>query len=216
MKGLLGLASDFLDRLANPAYGLETNESYSLRFAEVAERDPEFMPNILELALEAEDVELLTPSGWFWYLDLKSSAGQRMSDSLLNALYDRGRDTFVRFRVLESVVTLSSVNEPFAGLSDELYPLEAYPDSWLAGRLRSAVAEGTEERYRTAEELLLMLIQLGTPASIQAARSLLAHQWAWRDRLREQARGLLSRLVVETDEDAPSRDAWFDRLGLQQ
>ncbi len=35
MSGLLSLARDYIERMANPVYGFAVNEEYSLRFAEL-------------------------------------------------------------------------------------------------------------------------------------------------------------------------------------
>jgi len=215
MKGMLGLAGDFLDRLANPVHGQDTNEIYAMRLAELVERDREMIGELARLRLEGEDVDLLTPEAWFWYVGWTRSAGAPRPDALLDALYGRARDMLLRFRVLEWVVTDFELNQNFETSPERPYTLDSFPDAWLGGRLRATLGAGQpEERYRASEELVLMLIQLGTPSSVEAARTLLGHREEPGPRLREAVTRLLGALPTQTGEDRELRDAWLRRLGL--
>jgi hypothetical protein len=64
MNSSLALASDFIERAASPAFGLEVNEEYELRWA-VMRQTADFVLDLRLNELEPEDIELLSPDAWF-------------------------------------------------------------------------------------------------------------------------------------------------------
>ena len=77
MSGLLSLARDYLERMANPVYGFAVNEEYSLRFAQLLETDG-FESSLRREVQELRDTEELTSNGWLWLM-----GGQRQERSKL-------------------------------------------------------------------------------------------------------------------------------------
>jgi hypothetical protein len=220
MKGLLGTSADFIDRLANPGHGVDVNEAYGLRLAELFTRDPEFLDRLDEDELYATDVDLVSTSSWLWLLALRRAGDRRLSDDLLHALWDSTPEPVVRLQVLETVTNYGPTVEGFAARGSERWAsIHDVPDRWLAARVLRAVEPGREEDTRAevsevplapARELVIMLLQVGNPVSLDTARVLLAHEWDGRARLIEMTRSLLGGL------DPGTRDDWFGRLGLAE
>lgn len=67
MSAVFPLASEFIDRMANPAHGIRVNEEYSLRFAKLLSSE-EFALLLRREASRLKDPDDLTAHGWLWLL----------------------------------------------------------------------------------------------------------------------------------------------------
>lgn len=87
MSGLLTLARDYIERMANPVYGLVTNEDYSLRFAHLLGSEG-FEDTFREEIRSVRDTEALTSNGWLWLIEWARSRRVDVQEELLSELYD--------------------------------------------------------------------------------------------------------------------------------
>lgn len=215
MKAFVGLAAEFIDKLANPAHGVETNEAYGARLASLEQGDSRFGEQFAAACeeLQADDLHLLGTSGWIWLLGWLASRSRRPPDAILDALYDETQDVVVRLRIVEAVTTFPPTIERFTVLRRRTTPLSEVPDRWLARRLVSLVEPGVNRVDPSAlaatQEFTLLLLQVGNEVALSTARSLLAHHWPGGEELQASVRALFSRLDGET------REAWLRMLGLE-
>ena len=216
MKGVLGLAADFLDQLANPAYGTEENERHAIRFNELLARDAELRETLARSDLRREDVDLLSTQAWLWYLAWRRSEGAALpDDSFVDALFDRTADPVVRLKIVEAAAT-----DP--GLShfrdyEKRWQLETVPASWLGRRLVVLTRRGggeqapAEAESGEALEMAMLLLQVGNDAARAYLRAFLAEQWRFQGLLREVVQ---EALVAATGEDETALAQWRGELGL--
>lgn len=229
MKGFLGLASDFIEKMANPAFGVQINESYSLRLAQLLADDKEASMALTHMSdLDGQDLNLLTTDGWLWLLGWMKSHGNRPPDNFLHSLFDTTNYLALRLRVVETV-TATVNREAMERWRETRFDVYEFPESWLRTRMRRAVAVRMPEDRRergddawlpeqtsvvtaVAEsfELATLLLQVGDETAIMAARSLLAHRWIGAESLQSNIIRLFGGLDEET------RREWLSMLGLEQ
>lgn len=230
MKGFLGLASDFIERMSNPAFGTQVNESYGLRLAQLLAHDKEMASAMTGMNdLQDWDVSLLTTDGWLWLLGWMKSHGTRPPDAFLHSLFDSTNYLPVRLRVVEAVTATAGL-ERFRDRHRESPPdIREFPESWLRTRMVRAVGPQELERRRERDgeprflgpenvdlavaesvELATLLLQVGNETALLTARSLLAHRWKGSERLRTHITQLFSGLDEET------RSKWYFELGLKE
>ena len=221
MNGLLGLAADFLDRVANPAHGPAVNEAYGHRLEELLEGDDHLASTLMNLDLEHGDVGTLSVDGWMWYLPWRARRARLPSDEFLDALYDRTPEPIVRLRILASVVSHPDIIETIrVDHRAQPIPISELRPSWLQHRLQLAVARfdrhGNDHQVDVdpgaALELALYLLQLGDQVSIEALRSLIAEPSASQLAIAEVVGQTL--LAAELDEDTLGE--WRSHLGLDR
>ena len=199
MKGVLGLAADFLDQLSNPAQGVEDNESHAARFQELISRDPELRATLLDAELHAGDVDLLSTPAWLWYLTWRRSQGASVpAQEFIDALFESSGDYVVRLKIVEAAATDPTLAPSGEGERERArVPLEAAPASWLRTRLLRIVhAAGGEEAeseiaHVQAEEMAVLLLQVGNDTAYTYLRALLAEPWRFQNQLRESVRGVV-------------------------
>jgi hypothetical protein len=143
MNALLGIAADFLERIADPAYGKESNEGYSLRFATLLDSDPNFARQLANVDVKAEDLTSLSLAGWLWYLRWRGPLSEQLpSSEFLDALYDATAEPIVRLRVVDAVVS-HPATRPSTTVAQETADrgqgLARLPDGWLRRRMESLV-----------------------------------------------------------------------------
>lgn len=220
MSEILTLASEFIERMANPAYGTAVNEEYSLRFAELLSRDR--LPGLLrEEAQRVTDVNALGGHGWLWFLNWARANDLRLHETLLLDLADRWSSVFMQVLIID--VATRGIALPSWPVTD----LEEFPNEWLRGLLRLAVRQEEREtperdnrfedeanreqpaRTARAETTLISLMQVGRPVTVEAAAALLHHPWIGHDQL---VRFYFSRL---TTMDAETRREWGRQLRME-
>jgi hypothetical protein len=219
MKGVLGLAADFLDQLSNPAQGVEDNESHTARFHDLISRDPELRATLLGAELHAGDVDLLSTPAWLWYLAWRRSQGASVpAEEFIQALFDSTGDLVVRLKIVEAAATDPVLARSSEGERERArVPLEAAPASWLRTRLLGIVrAAGREEAggeiaYVQAEEMAVLLLQVGNDTAYTYLRALLAEPWRFQAQLREFVRGVV---IAGAGEDEETVARWRRDLGL--
>jgi hypothetical protein len=193
MNDILGLAAEFIDRLANPSYGAEINEAYAARLDELLRRYPSLATNLVDESLSADDVDLLSTASWLWYLGWCHDHGPLPSIEFLDALYEESDDPVIRLFVVEAVATHPSIVEQYQGL-DERAPddLEELPRTWLSDRLLGLVTGSSEpdhrerdqdDRLAEALEFTTSLLQIGNPVALTTLRASLSRDWMGQQRL---------------------------------
>lgn len=196
MPDLLSLASDFFERMANPAYGSVVNDEYALRLGALLtdERTQSFF------AREAErlsDPDALTAYGWLWFLGYARARSLRLSDELLLRLAERWSSV----PMLVTVIDVATGDEERAerwleSLVQRVTFIEEQPDELQHERDFGA----------NAESLLVALLQTGNEPSLSAARNLLRRDWRGQRRLLQ----LFWSLTDELDDD--TRRLWISML----
>lgn len=214
MSDLLILARDYLDRMANPIYGFATNEDYSLRFAGLLSREG-FQGSLSEGIQQLREPADLTSYGWLWIIGWARSQHIDLSEELLVKLFEQWSSVFARCAIVD-LATYDTEFEPSVKFS-----LEEFPNRFLAMILRGATEVREEHRREDhlprkeptswaerAQDVLVVLLQVGTPITLGAASALLGHQWEGHEQLFEFLVGLASSLDEET------RAEWSTRLQL--
>jgi len=215
MSGLLSLARDYLDRMANPVYGLAVNEEYSLRFAQLLETDG-FESSLRREVKELRDTEELTSNGWLWLMGWAKTREIEVKDDLLLDLFNQWSSISARCAIVDLAI---HQYRPDLRVSRGL-PLSEFPHPLLARMLHDAteIVDEREQRIdrsrrearRTgrAEDLLLVLLQVEAPITIAAASTLLRHQWDGHEQLVTYLRELAATWDGET------RGLWGEALGV--
>lgn len=215
MSGLLSLARDYLERMANPVYGFAVNEEYSLRFAQLLETDG-FESSLRREVRELRDAEELTSNGWLWLMGWAKTKEIEIEVDLLFDLFNQWSSIPARCAIVDLAIHQYT---PDGHVSRGL-PLSDFPHPLLARMLRDAteIADERERRIdrprreprRTgrAEDLLLVLLQVEAPITIAAASMLLRHQWEGHEQLVTYLRELAATWDVET------RALWGEALGV--
>jgi hypothetical protein len=213
MSNLLTLARDYIDRMANPNYGFATNEDYSLRFAQLLQRDG-FEASLREEIKGLRDKEALTSNGWLWLIRWARSRQIDMPEDLLLELFEEWSSVPARC----AIVDLATHRSELPQAAD--VTLTDFPDRFLAKVMRGATEVrnvNEDDRSRTeswrltarAESCLVVFLQVGTPLTLGAASALLRHQWLGHEQLSEYL------LVLARTLDAETREVWSKRLGIE-
>jgi hypothetical protein len=224
MSDLLVLARDYLDRMANPIHGSAVNEDYALRFARLFERDG-FEAALADEIRGLRDKDALTSHGWLWIIRWARSRHIDVSEDLLLDLFEEWSSIPAKCTVVD-LATYRSELDPSIFVSFMNLPLSMFPQRFLGRLMRNATTiteeelglhgdRGRDERRRRmvrltarAESLLVILIQVATPITLAAARTLVRHQWEGHTQLFEFLQVLASPL------DAETRNVWSEQLGL--
>jgi hypothetical protein len=218
MKGVLGLAADFLDQLSNPAQGVEDNEIHAARFQELISRDPEVRATLLGAELDAGDVDLLSTPAWLWYLTWRRSQGASVpAEAFVDALFESTADLVVRLKIVEAVATDPALAPRGEGEKLARISLEAAPASWLRTRLIGIVrAAGREDAdgeiaYLQATEMAVLLLQVGNDTAYTYLRAVLAEPWRFQEDLREFVREVV---IAGAGRDENTVEQWRRDIGL--
>jgi hypothetical protein len=187
MNSLMGMVADFLDRLSDPTFGRQENETYNLRLGILLDNDERLSEQLANADLSADDVPALSLAAWMWYLRWRALSGaEAPGNAFLASLYDSTTEPIVRLRVVEAVVTHSRGYRDV--IDDEQGPRELswLPDNWLRERIYSIVIGESEPEVgevgatqeEQAWELSAYLLQLGDDLSITTLAALLAERWS--------------------------------------
>ena len=100
MSEVLTLASEFIDRMSNPAYGIHINEEYSLRFANLLKSN-EFEHRLEREVERINDTDTLSPYGWLWLLGWVKSRNVVLDDELLLRLTEKWASISMQVSAIE-------------------------------------------------------------------------------------------------------------------
>jgi len=207
MEQILTLASDFIEHMSNPAYGLRVNEDYSLRFAALLSSE-EFPGLLGREVTRLEDPSTLSPHGWLWLLGWARSEGIPLKDSLLLHLTETWSSVFMQVAAIDLATRHVEWKR-----RDSVDPLQKFRHPFLRKLMtRCTYADDEESRVHKhvqtarAESLLVALMQVGTDITLDAASALLNHPWTGRPFLVDFFWSLCSELDEET------REIWVSRL----
>jgi hypothetical protein len=198
MADLLMLGAEFFDRLSNPAYGIRTNEDYSLRLASLLDSDG-FGDFVRQEVARMRDPDSLTVHGWLWLLTWARANDARISAALLFDLVRRWSSVFMQVLIVD-LATWDEKDRP------------ADRSEWLSNYLQWSVdvagdaGERRDVDTRRAETAFIALLQVGRPITIEAAARLLRREWVGRPQLFEFYRNWTEGL------DEESREMWTSRL----
>jgi hypothetical protein len=222
MSSLIELASEFLDRIGNPAYGAQINEEYAIRLTALLGIDtPEIDRRFATEVAALDDVEALTPTGWLWVLRWARAHDVRMSPDLLRALVERWEATSFKAVAIETAIADADDAERsetwLAGLVDRAVRTEITGDTTRPrdfggdepDRNQKSIRPPSERRgSRHAYSLFLALVACDTAATTNAASDLVGRDW---DGAEDLVLSVWARLDSLDDE---SRDVWLSRLQI--
>ncbi len=198
MSGILALASDFIERMTNPAYGVHVNEDYGLRFATLMEAE-NFRGMLHAEVAELESADALTSHGWIWLLSWARSHSIQLDERLLLDLARRWSNPFMQIPVIDLATIDAERMEDFDDPTMRGPSIEAVNHSFLRHLLKDVITvpdvehvehvplerpveESRESRERSrlpyAENTLVALLQVNRRVTWEAATALLNHRWS--------------------------------------
>lgn len=207
MSNVLALAADFIERMANPGYGIRVNEDYAMRFGSLLETKD------LEELLRKEistitNPESLSPHGWLWILGWARSRGIRLDEKLLLRLVELSSDVFMQVVVIDIATRHIEWQRQPAVVS-----IGEFDNVWLStllGKCTKVLDRGDEYGWhidtRRSESILVALMQVGSEIALDGASTLLNHKWPGQRRIVEWFMSLCGEMELET------RANWIDRL----
>lgn len=223
MSDFLFLASDYIERMANPVYGTSTNEDYALKFATLLSKEG-FEARLNEEISTLTDRDTLTSYGWLWLFGWARSKDLDLKEDLLVDLYEEWSSEFVR----AEIVDLATRNVDYPEKPNISLSIEEFPNRFLSRIMSQATRRPEVEETRhpeaedrasfeeqpgpqarstaLAESTLVALIQVGTPITIDAARVLLWHKWEGQEQLLQSFWAIYEALDPET------HDVWAKHL----
>lgn len=211
MSHVLALASDFIERMANPAYGIKDNEDYAMRFGKLL-RSEGFENMLREEVAQIRDIELLSPHGWIWLLSWARSKNLSLDNSLLFNLCKSQSSVFMQVLTIDVATRQTKSKE-----NQKNVPFEAFEHSWLSELIHwctdGRIEKQTEFDYidtRRSEMILVALMQVGSDVTLNAARTLLHHQWAGHNALVK----FFWSLSDEWDDETQSK--WTSRMNIHK
>jgi hypothetical protein len=222
MNHYFTLATDFIDRMANPAFGIQTNEQYALKFAQLlsSEGFTQDLSNQMS-RLEKRDIDQLSSHGWLWVLNWSKGNEVKLDDELLHSLMQKFRSVFVQAMIIETA-TLSESDQDLGRTRREsdggwLYEeirrsveinLES-SDTFQDEDFRERANRITEGAVLRSERLLIGLLQVGSQRTLSAATQLLKYPWQGQSKLH------LIFYTVWSEQDEQTRSAWLAALGIR-
>jgi hypothetical protein len=221
MNTLLAITADFFEHLTNPAFGRETNDDYDFKFHVLMHNDAEAAQQLATAPLGRDDVGSMSTAAWLWYLTWRESVtDERTSSDFLDALYDETANPILRLRIVEIGIR-DMQSDQARDDTIAVAGLENMRRTWVRDRIRNVVGEGDlgpqgadlqQTRIEEAWELLSYLIEVGSDASLDAARVLLTERWPGTEALRQRALELVTQMQLIDEASLVLRA----RLGLQQ
>ena len=211
MSSLFTLAADYIERMANPAFGITTNEDYAIKFGKLLESEG-FESRLREEIRALKDPEALSSHGWLWLFDWAKSTGADLDQELLLTLFRKWASPFVRAEIVQ-LATRGFQGETGANVRHEMFN---FPDRFLAQimiEVTTPLEESNLERDQLSvtrsQSVLVAFLQAGSPVALDAAAALLRHQWEGQRELVNFFSVLLEGLDPET------RGAWRERVPPQ-
>ena len=206
MSQVIALASEFIERMSNPAYGIIENEDYAMRFGALLKSEGFETMLGHEVAL-MRDPNSLSPHGWLWLFGWARSKAIVLDERLLMHLSESLSSVFMQVSVIE-VATRSSKWEP----QENEVPIEEFQHQWLSRLMLGCTTFQDNRRKsdahidtRRAEVILVALMQVGSEITLDAARSFLHHHWAGHNVLVKFFWSLCDELDEETKKNWVSR-----------
>jgi hypothetical protein len=213
MSILISLASDFIDKMNNPSYGVLINEEYSLKFNDLLGQE-NFNQVLRNEIAQVKNADELTSYGWLWLLKWCRANEVELSQVLTKELMRRWANVFIQISIID-LATFREEERISGGISNQ----PEFNNSWLkdvvmetlqdSAQLRDNLNEG-ETNTRDAENLLITLLQMGNRISLLAAKYLLSYQWRGQQKLRNFLRQRYARLDEET------KIEWMETLGIKE
>lgn len=207
MSQVLTLASEFIERMSNPAYGIRENEDHTMRFGALLASEG-FEDLLRREVAQIRSPESLSPHGWLWLLNWARSQDIALDDKLLLHLTENFSSVFMQVAAID-VATRRADWVP----RTSVVHLHEFDHPWLAKLLRRCTdvhdEEITTHRHvdtRRAETVLVALMQVGSDITLDAASSLLNHEWIGQSMLVEFFWSLCNGL------DSGTRRKWISRL----
>jgi hypothetical protein len=125
----------------------------------------------------------------------------------MDALFDRTTDPVVRLKLVE----LAATDPTLPSREGAAANLEDLRDSWLKSRLQRLTAGESEAAFRQAQELSVMLLQIGSPFALESLKAFLAGD----GRVQQQARADVDQtLTVLAANNERLLTSWRESLGL--
>lgn len=207
MSQVLALASEFIERMSNPAYGIRENEEYSMRFGVLLTSEG-FDDMLRRELVQLKDPESLSPHGWLWLLNWARSKEIPLNEKLLMHLTENLSSVFMQVLAVDLATRWAdwAPRKTVAPLKDFAYP-------WLSELLRRCTEVHDEKTTRAgqidtrrSEAVLIALMQVGSDITLDAASTLLNHRWIGQELLVQFFWSLCNELDDET------HDMWVSRL----
>jgi len=207
MSQVLALASEFIERMSNPAYGIRENEDYTMRFGALLASEG-FDTMLRREVAQIKDPDSLSPHGWLWLLSWARSNEIPFDERLLLHLTENLSSVFMQVAAID-VATRRADWMPRKTVAQ----LHEFDHPWLAELLRRCTEVHREKDTghdhvdtRRSETVLIALMQVGSDITLDAASALLNHSWIGQSLLVEFFWSLCSELDDET------RERWVSRL----
>lgn len=206
MSALLTLARDYIERMANPVFGITMNEDYAIKFGTLL--GAEGFESQLQREIRAlKDPDVLSSHGWLWLFEWAKSTHTDLNQELLLRLFHRWTNPIV----MAEIILLAT--RDFHEESRVRRNVYDFPNPFLARILKEVTSSGEVDRPDLqplrgipAQRVLVALLQAGSPIALDAASALLWHPWEGQHDLLEFFRMLFESLDTET------RDIWLHRL----
>lgn len=207
MNEILTLASEFIERMSNPAYGIRINEDYSLRFGKLlaSEKIEGLLRNE---APHLSDRNVLTPHGWLWFLRWTRSKDVVLNGELLLDLIDKWSSVFMQVSAIESATFQADWVR-----QEDVMPLQKFDHPWLSELMLRCMKLHDADHFKPedvrtgrAQSILISLLQVGRDITLDAASTLMHYDWPGQPKLVQffwlQCDGL----------DNETQEAWISRL----
>jgi hypothetical protein len=193
------LARRLLEAAADPYAPPRESEDAASELAEVAMRRGDRMLRLASYeGLRAAD---LSPVAWLLVLESADADDPEPPAAILDALCDATEDEIVRLRLVSAALGHPLIRERYAAaLAETPQPeaIERLPPSWPHRRiamLQALVKEAERPHGASASaalaELVLYLLQDGSPPALALAAAAVTPEEAWRRPAHELARGIV-------------------------
>jgi len=208
MSTLLSLAADYIERMANPTFGIATNEDYAIRFGKLLETEG-FLSQLREEIESLKDPDVLSSHGWLWLFDWARSTGAKLDQELLFQLFDEWTSTFIKAEIVQ--LATRGYGEKTKGSPKQ--NLFDFPNQFLRRIMVEVTAPNQNDNMERehswgtpANSVLVAFLQANSPIALDAASVLLRHQWKGQRELINFFWALIETLDSETQAN------WRERL----
>jgi hypothetical protein len=158
----LVLASEFIERAANPAFGLEVNEEYALRWAILRQTgDPVSDLQIGELT--PHDLDALSLDAWFWLGSTLTDGDPELPAAVIDHLFQLTADPVHRLKVADMSLRHPRLSERYSVSSRSFSEL---PPTWARDRLLDLLSREDAEGDGLVE-MTAILLQIANKPSLR-------------------------------------------------
>lgn len=169
MNTALQLASDFIERAGNHAFGQEINEEYVLRWERLKlSGTPIATLGIADLS--REDIGVLSLDAWLWLGSTLGVDDPEYPAPFVDALFKSTDDPIQRLRVADMSLRHPALAQRYAQLG-EPQSLDECPQSWVKSWLL-ALTRQQEPMEGGIEEMAVLLLQVGNHPALRLLRAL--------------------------------------------